>query len=148
MSQRLGGASAAFLLTGEESRTDEDGTHFRKRRRNIKSGKFRTRDTHPLHSIKWPNKMVFTSYGQAPNYLDMSLALFPNGYLAIVAEESVVVKEYMLTHLQELFEDIEMYGWKSVNDYHAAWLQLLEQGWAAWGDAVKKGPTLQDHGVE
>ena len=46
--------------------------------------------------------------------------LFASGYLAIMAEESMVVNEYMHTHLQELFEDIEVYGWKSVKDYHAA----------------------------
>ena len=83
-------------------------------------------------------KWCFTSQGQAPVYADMSLALFSNGYLAIVAEENVAVKEYMLSHLQELFEDVEVYGWKSVKEYHAAWLQLLEQGRAAWGDDVKK----------
>ena len=69
----------------------------------------------------------------------MSIALFTNGYLAVVIEESVVNKEYILVHLQELMEDVEGYGYRIVRKYHAAWLQLLEQGWAAWGDASKKG---------
>ena len=53
--------------------------------------------------VKWPHEMVFSSQGQAPVYEDMSLALFANGYLAIVAEEGGPIKDYMLSHLQELF---------------------------------------------
>ena len=71
-------------------------------------------------------------------YEDMSLALFTNGYLAIVAEEGAPIKEYMLTHLQELFEDVNVCGWKAVREYHAAWLPLLEQGQAAWDNDSKR----------
>ena len=45
-----------------------------------------------------------------------------------MAEEGASIKEYMLSHLQELFEDVEVYRWKVVREYHTAWLQLLEQG--------------------
>ena len=82
--------------------------------------------------------MVFTTQGQSPVYSDMSIALFTNCYLAVVAEEAVEIKAYMLVHLQQLMEDVEVYEWKIVREYHAAWLQLLEQGRAAWGDAAKK----------
>ena len=53
------------------------------------------------------------------------------------------MREYMLEHLQELMEDVETYGWKVVRDYHAAWLQLLEQGRAAWGDRPRKDKLLR-----
>ena len=56
----------------------------------------------------------------------------------IVVEESVAIKEYMLSHFQELFEDMEVYVWKTMREYHDAWLQLLEQGQAAWIDDVEK----------
>ena len=82
--------------------------------------------------------MVFTTQGQPPVYSDMSLALFTNGYLSVAVEESVATKEYMYVHLQELMEDIEVYVWRVVKEYHAAWLQLMKQGRAAWGDASKK----------
>ena len=55
-----------------------------------------------------------------------------------MVEESVAIKVYMLAHLQELFEDVEVYCWKTVREYHTLWLQLLEQGRASWGDDVKK----------
>ena len=44
----------------------------------------------------------------------------------------------MLTHLRELFEDVDVYGWKVVQEYHAAWLQLLEQDQVAWKDKGKR----------
>ena len=50
----------------------------------------------------------------------------------------MVIKEYTYNHLQKLMEDVEVYGWKVLKDYYAAWLQIMEQGLAAWGDAVKK----------
>ena len=65
-------------------------------------------------------------------YKDMSLAVFANGYFAIVVMESSAVKDTMLRHLQELFEDVEVYVWVVVREYHATWLQLLEQGWVTW----------------
>ena len=71
-------------------------------------------------------------------YENMCLALFANGSYAIMAKEEVRINEYMLTHLQEFFEDVEVYWWKAVREYHAAWHQLLEQGRAAWGDESKR----------
>ena len=44
----------------------------------------------------------------------------------------------MLRYLQELMEDSEVYGWETVRDYLAAWLQFIEQGRATWGEEVKK----------
>ena len=54
--------------------------------------------------------------------------MFTNGFMCVAAAESAVIKDYMYNHLQELMEDVEVYGWKVVKDYHAAWLQLMEQG--------------------
>ena len=42
--------------------------------------------------------MVFTTQGQSTVYSD-SIALFVNGYLAVVAEESMSIKEYMGKHV-------------------------------------------------
>ena len=53
------------------------------------------------------------------------------------------IKEYMLLHLQALMEDVEFYGWRIIWEYHAAWLQLLEQCQATWGDSTKKDKLRQ-----
>ena len=34
-------------------------------------------------------------------------------------------------------EDTEVYGWRVARDFHAAWLQQMEQGRAAWWDDTK-----------
>ena len=81
--------------------------------------------------IQWPREMVFTSQGQPQVYWEMSLALFINGYLSVLAEESDTSKTVMLQHLQELLEDTEVYGWRVVRGYHAVSLQQIEQGQAA-----------------
>ena len=137
LAQRICSTSAPFILTDNETGLEDEGAAPRHRRTTIKCGKLPTRDTHVVKRIKWPHEMVFTSMGQGPVYKDMSLALFANGYLAIVVEESNAVKD-MVRHLQELFRDVEVYGWMVVREYHAPWLQLLEQGRAAWGDDTKR----------
>ena len=132
MAQRLQGAHVPFLLTDEDSPTDEEAFPT-KRRCSIKSGKLRTGDTHVLHRIKLPHKMVQHSE-QTPVYEEMCLAFFSNRYLGIVAEVGSPINEVILTHLREVFEDVDVYRWKVVREYHAAWLQLLEQGRAVWKD--------------
>ena len=66
--------------------------------------------------------MVFASQGQPPAYEEMSLALFINGYLSILAEELDIQKSLMLQHLKELVDDTEVYGRRGrmARDYHAA----------------------------
>ena len=91
-----------------------------------------------VNSIKWPHEMVTASIGQAPVYKDMRLALFSDEYLTIMAGESSPVQYTMLRYLQELFEDVEVYGWDMVREYHATWLQLLGQGWVTWDDVSKR----------
>ena len=44
----------------------------------------------------------------------------------------------MTWHFQECLENAEAYRWRSVKDYHSAWLQQLKQGRATWGDKSKK----------
>ena len=124
---------APFLLTDEDSPTDEEASPTKRKRCWIKSGKLRTRDTRVLHKIKWPHEMVCSTQSKAPMY-EMSLASFTNGYLGIVTEEGSPIREVMLRHHRALLQDVDVYGWKVVREYHAAWLQLLEQGWATWQD--------------
>ena len=34
----------------------------------------------------------------------------------------------LMAHLQELMEDVELYGWEPIGAFHPIWLQQLEQG--------------------
>ena len=138
LAHRHRSTSAPFLLTDDETGSYDEGTAPRCHQTTMKSGKLHSRDTHVVKRIKWVHEMVTPSMGQAPVYKDMSLALFSNGYLAIVVGESSPVQDTMLRHLQELFEDVDVYGWYVVREYHATWLQLLEQGRATWNDVSKR----------
>ena len=63
---------------------------------------------------------------------------FVNGYLTVIARETENIKDRMLSHLQELMEDGQHYGWATVRSYHVALLQNLEQGQATWEDEETK----------
>ena len=94
MALRLRGSSTPFLLTDTDSESDGERAASHKLCRNIKSSEIRTSDTHVVKRVKWPHEVVFTSQGKAPVYADMSLALFFNGYLAIMADKkSVPIKD-------------------------------------------------------
>ena len=85
--------------------------------------------------IKWPHEVVRSAQSKAPVYEELSLAAFTNGYLGLMAEEKgSPVGGVMLTHLRPLLQDVDVYGWWVVREYHAAWLQLLDQGQAMWMD--------------
>ena len=115
-------------MDGETASEDEEDFHTCRWRR-LKSGNIRITDSLVTKMIQWrPHEMVFTSQGQPPVFEELSLALFTNGYLCVLAGGLVINKALM----QELMEDADMYGWRVVRDYHAAWLQKIEQGRAAW----------------
>ena len=99
---------ATFLLTDDKTRSNDKGIAPQLRCTTMKSGTLHTRDTHVVNRIKWPHEMVTASMGQAPVYKNMSLALFSNRYLTIVVGESSSVKDTIVRHLQELFEDVEV----------------------------------------
>ena len=88
--------------------------------------------------VVWPHEVVYAMQGQPPVYSDMSLAMFVNVYLTVLVEEDKDKKPIVLQHLQELMEDSEIYGWRTVQVYYAAWLQQIEQGHALWRNSDKK----------
>ena len=108
VTQRLRRVHASLFLTDEECLSEEDVSPVKRSRGTIKSGRLRTRDTQVVHHVKWSHKMVVYSQGKAPVYEDISLALFTSGYLVVVSEEGPSIKEYMLVHLREMFEDVEV----------------------------------------
>ena len=91
-----------------------------------------------LNRVKWPHEVVVCLQGKTTVYEDISLALFSNGYLSVVSEETPSIQGYMLIHLRQIFEDVDVYGLRLVCEYHAARLQLLEQGRAEWSDEQKR----------
>ena len=85
--QHLQGGPDPFLLTDEDSPSDEETSPGKRKRRTIKLSKLRTRDTHVVVRIKWPHEVVHSAQNKAPVYEELSLTSFTNEYLGIVAEE-------------------------------------------------------------
>ena len=90
LAHRLHSIFVPFLITDNETGSDNDGTappnHHEIRETSYQG--------HPCcQQIKWPHEMVTASTGQAPVYNDMSLAMFSNGYLTIMAVECSTVQD-------------------------------------------------------
>ena len=80
------------------------------------------------NKVVWPDEVVYTSQGQRTTHSELSVVLFVNCYVTMLAEEFEDIKAHMLQHIQGFMEDSGRYGWRSIRDYHAAWLQYIEQG--------------------
>ena len=48
------------------------------------------------------------------------------------------MKEHMALHVEELTEDMNVYGWDKVRVFHAAWLNQIEQNRCEWPDDEQK----------
>ena len=102
------------------------------------SGKLKTADTTVVHQVTWPHDVIYTPSGQPAMYDQLNSMAFVDGYLTVMAKELEHIRVKIIIHLQALMEYDDDYGWLAVRAYHAAWLQILEQGQALWGDKVVK----------
>ena len=84
VTRRLRGAPL-YPSTNEDTALDDEVPAPYRSRQQLKSGKIRTTDTYVTKQVGWPHEMVVTNQGQPPIYQEMSIALFVNGYLAVVA---------------------------------------------------------------
>ena len=50
-------------------------------------------------------------------------------------EQDPQVKEHMVLHLEDLMEDMQVYGWANVRKFHATWMNQMEQRRCEWSDA-------------
>ena len=113
------GHSCPFHLHWWWVSSGDDGMLQARRKIELKSGKIWTMDSTVNKKVVWPHKVVFTTQGQPPVYSDMSIALFMNGYLTVLAEKAKDNKPFLLQHLQELMEEAKIYSWRAVRDYHS-----------------------------
>ena len=91
-----------------------------------------------VHWVTWSHEVIYSLSTQPAIYEKLSSMAFVGGYLTVMFSEHPHIKAVMLDHLKELMEDGEYYGWPVVRDYHAVWLQYMEQGQTAWGDEADK----------
>ena len=90
-------------------------------------GKLRTADTTVVHQVTWPHEVIYSPSAKPAIYDQLCSMAFVDGYITVMSREPPHIKVLMLSHLQELMEDGEHYGWPVVRAYHATWLHV-EQG--------------------
>ena len=50
---------------------------------------------------------------------------FVSGYLIVMDSQHQDTKAFLDSHLQDIMEDVEAYGWPVVRDFHSTWLQHI-----------------------
>ena len=63
---------------------------------------------------------------------------FVPGYLTVMDSQPQYTNALMDSHLQDLMEDGEAYGWPVVRDFHSTWLQYIEMERTTWDDHPTK----------
>ena len=61
-----------------------------------------------------------------------------DGYQTVIDTQTQDIKKHTNSHLQDLMEDGETYGWPVVRDFYSTWLQHIDMGRATWDDHVTK----------
>ena len=92
VASRICSAPALFVSTDDDTASWDERAIPGYRKRGLKSSKVRTMDSIIARKVVLPHEEVFTTQGQPPVYSEMSLALFVNGYLMVVSEESEDIK--------------------------------------------------------
>ena len=112
------------------------------------TGKPHTADSIVLEKVTWPHKVMFTPKGRPAVYGELAIMAFVREYLIVMDSQPQDIKAVMESHLQDLIEDGEAYGWPVVRDFHSTWLQHIEMGRVTWDDhATKLKLTLVWHRV-
>ena len=71
--------------------------------------------------VMWPHEVVYSNRGKPAVYEELFLSLFVKGYLITMKGEEGATKDKMVTNLEDLMEDLELYGWQKLRAYHSVW---------------------------
>ena len=72
-------------------------------------------------------------------YKVFTISSFISGYLIVLKSvHDTQLKDHMVSHLEELMEDTDAYGWDKVRGFHAAWMNQMEQCRCEWGEEDQK----------
>ena len=102
------------------------------------TGKLCTADCTVFKKVTWPHEVMFTPKGRPAVYKELSVMTFVRGYLILMDSQPQNIKALMDSHLTDLMENGEAYGWPVVRDVHSTWWQHIEMGRATWDDHATK----------
>ena len=134
---RTAKAARVAPVVMEDSSDDDDEelptTYKGKRPRNV-SGLLRTAATvKPKFLVQWPHeKSLYKQGATPPSYQDLSLDQFVRGFIVTSLKAPQDELVHRLRYLADLMADCRVRSWEKVRDFHAVWMQELEQGEASW----------------
>ena len=102
------------------------------------TGKLHMADGTVLKKVTWPHEVMFTPEGRTAVYGELSVMACLRGNLIVMDSQPQDTKALMDSHLADLMEDREVYGWPLVRDFHSTWLQHIEMGRATWDNHATK----------
>ena len=102
------------------------------------TGKLHMADCTVHNEVTWPHEVMFTAEGKPAVYVELSVMAFVREYLIVMDSQTQNIKTLMESHLQDLMEDREAYGWLVVRNFHSTWLQYIEMGRVLWDDHATK----------
>ena len=107
----------------------------KRKKRALKSARDCTEATSVKKRITRPHTVIYGTDGHPATYKEFTVSSFVRGYLIVLKDVQVSeVKDRMVLHLEELMEDVDIYGWEKVKAFHAAWLNQMEQRRCDWTD--------------
>ena len=109
-----------------------------KRPRDV-SGLLRTAATvKPKFMVQWPHEKALYKQGATPPaYQDLSLDQFVRGFIMTSLKAPQDELLHRLRYLSDLMADCRVRSWEKVRDFHAVWMQELEQGEATWDTSIE-----------
>ena len=111
VANHLRGTIPAYAVNTDDNSVDEEMTSPQpKKLQKAISSKLRPANNMVVKQIMWPHKLIYTPAGLPSVYENLSLMLFVNGYLEVLATVNEDTKGLMLSHLQELMTDEKAYG--------------------------------------
>ena len=66
----------------------------------------------------------------------MCSLVFVEGYMTIMDMQPDPIRKHIWAHLKDLMHNGQRFVWPVIRNYHAVWLQHIEQWRATWGDEV------------
>jgi hypothetical protein len=134
-------ARAAPAELDDYSEDDDDvrpSTSKGKRPRDV-SGLLRTAATvKPKFMVQWPHeKSLYKQGATPPSYQDLSLDQFVRGFIVTSLKAPQDELVHRLRYLADLMADCRVRSWEKVRDFHAVWMQELEQGEATWDTSIE-----------
>ena len=97
-------------ISTDDSGTDQEPAHRRKKGRPLKSGSVRTADFIVIKRITWPHELVYALPGEPMTYELISMSQFVTDYLSVLDMVKALEKQC----IKEMMANTSMYGWEHV----------------------------------